>query len=147
MTELPLCVGLRSRDRLRELIKSLRKMDTFSRTCSQVFSTGLHNPPFCFTFVAVILSFVLIICSHLVLISLMEWCFSCMTRSHHRTHIRCADSDIRIWRSRHAPLSLLSCWFCWSLLGWSAIFSSLMLPHPRIRSMLIVGHSYLLLGQ
>ena len=96
--------------------------------------------------VAVILSSVsrvLMALSHLDLISSVTCDRSFMTRSHLSTHIRCADSDIRIWSSLSIPfLSPLLHWASWS--SSSAVCSSLgvvKVPLPRIRPMLMLGQS------
>jgi len=80
---------------------------SFLRAGSQVSSTRFVNSSVLVIFRAVTLSIVslsLITRCHLALISPSDRDFSCMTLSHHRTHIMYADSDRRIWRSRVGPL-------------------------------------------
>lgn len=61
-----------------------------------------------------------------------------MTLSHHRTQMRCADSDIRICRKQVWPLSV-----CW-LSHWAG---SRMEPHPSTVPRWISGHSLRDVGQ
>jgi len=52
-------------------------------------------------------SLLLIARYHLVLISPSDSGFSCITLSHLKTHIKYADSDRRVWRSRVGPQCII----------------------------------------
>ena len=99
--------------------------------------------------VAMILSSVsllLMLWSHLRSISWSECSVRWITRSHLITHIRCADSDIRILKSLFFPAR-----FCLRArsASWSFVFAGSGMerfPHPRIVPMSIWGHSFSLCG-
>lgn len=64
--------------------------------------------------------------------------FSWITRSHWRTHMRYANSDIRICRSRAAPFGYVT--LLLSSAGGARFIGNFMLPHPRMVPRLISGH-------
>lgn len=72
--------------------------------------------------------------------SWLEWSLSWITLSHLITHVRCAASEIRIWRSQVAPL-----WFvvvCLCSGGRSVCILADRFPHPRMVPRDISGHLY-----
>ena len=137
--EAPACRAPLPTKTSRLVIQSSGRSPCFLRTCSHVLLTFFLDFSSRLIFVAVILSLVSLVLmarSHLWYVSFAVCICSCMTRSHLRTHIRWADSDTRIWRSRFLP-SLI-------LLGGRAFSRGLAsgmarLPHPMIVPMEISG--------
>jgi len=99
---------------------------------SQVFTTRLVNLLFLLIFVAVILSLVsllLMFRSHRFLISFSCRRFSWMTLLHHRVHMRYADSEMSICRSRVGPWCVVFLSLCSFVCSFSG--RALMQPQPR----------------
>jgi hypothetical protein len=116
-------------------------------SCSQVFTIRLVNPSFRLIRVAVILSVVslsLVTRSHLLSTSLIECCSPWITLSPLISHIRCADSARRIWRSLVGPWRV----FFVPLLGSRRLLQdcSFMQPQPRIVPRLRAGQGMLWKG-
>ena len=127
----------------RLVIQSFGRSPCFLRMCSHVFLVFLLDFSSLLIFVAIILSSVSLVFmtrSHLWCVSFVVCECSWMTRSHLRTHMRCADSEIRIWRSRFAPsVVFLGGWRA-SLGGLAALAAGMVrLPQPMIIPMEISG--------
>jgi len=122
---------------------------SFSRACSQVFTTSVVNPSFLLTLVAVILLIVslsLITRSHLPLISSSECSFAWVTLSHLSTQIRYADSEMMICKSRVGPLRTpLPFCLLFSLCLW--VDHRDMQPLPRMVPRLMFSQGMLLYDQ
>ena len=91
----------------RSSIQLFRRSILEDKTFSQVFTAKVVNPLLRAVVWAIILSsvsLVLIVWYHRVLISWGLCTFSWITLSQRRTHIKKADSEMRIWRRRAAPL-------------------------------------------
>ncbi len=112
----------------------------FLSTSSQVANTRLVNGLSLRILVAAILSLVsllLIALYHLAWVSFLVSCFPWMTCSRLITHIRWADSEIRIWSSLMAAFFFLSSLRSGTL---SLILPGVCrLPHPRIIPRFISG--------
>ena len=143
----PVCYTLLPTKTSQLWIHSSGRSKYFFRASSQVASTSwVTGISFLLMTVAIILSSVsrlFIALNHLNSASSGECSTSWITLSHLRTQIRCAASDISIWRSRVAPLCLrVGLAFHAS---WSPVLATRH-PHPRMVPISMSGHWMSLCG-